>query len=125
MLDKCFYYHVDQMGYLDCLLIIHVDDVLATYSETFPLETLENMVRWGSITKVTLDQPCDYRGKEITMHEKDGKLFYKVTQKSVIKSLTPGKLKPGRLQKYLKMDDDERKEFRSVCGCLQWLSGQS
>jgi hypothetical protein len=122
--DRCLYYHLGEDNLLDCLLIIHVDDVLATYSETFQVNILANMFQWGSVTHVSLETPGEYRGKEITMFEKDGKKCYRVTQKAFISKLTPGSLPTGRLQKPLKLTDEERKEFRSVCGCLQWLAGQ-
>ena len=104
-------------------MIVHVDDVMATYSEAFPIDILANMFQWGSVTNVDVNTPGEYRGKEITMVEKDGKKCYHVTQKAFISKLTPGSIPSGRMQKPLKLTDDERKEFRSVCGCLQWLAG--
>ena len=123
--DRCLYYHVGEDGLLDALMIVHVDDMLAVYSETFPLELLEGMFKWGSMTKITHDTPGEFRGKEIQMIVEDNKVSYKVTQKSFIKNLAPGNLRVGRLRQPPELSDEERKEFRSVCGCLQWLGGQT
>lgn len=123
--DKCLYYHVNHLGVLDALMIIHVDDVMAVYSESFELKLLEDMLKWGSITKVSTTNPGEYRGKEITMYEKDGKFYYKVTQKSFTEKLTSGTIKPQRKRQPPQLSDDEKKEFRSICGCLQWLGSQT
>ena len=123
--DRCFYYHHGSDGLLDCVLIVHVDDFLATYSESFDLAILEGLFKWGSTTKITEDTSGVYRGKEIALERRDGKLFYNITQKSFVDHLEEGKLPPGRLQKDKTLTPEEVKEFRSVCGCLQWLGGQT
>ena len=123
--DHCCYYHVSEAGNLDCVLIVHVDDFMATYSEAFDRGLLQNLFRWGSTTEVSPEKPGEYRGKEITMRHEGKKFSYVVTQKSFIKNMTEGKLSPGRMQEDKALTSDELKEFRSVCGCLQWLGGQS
>ena len=107
------------------VVIIHVDDFLATYSEKFPVEVLEKMFAWGSITKVTPQQPATYRGKEITMVENNGRYKYRVTQKVFTDSMDSGKIPRGRSQQPERLDTAEWGEFRSVSGSLQWLAGQT
>ena len=124
--DRCCFYHVGTDNKIDCVMIVHVDDFMAAYSESFEISLLEKMFEWGSITKVDENHPGEYRGKEITMKRTaDGKIHYKVSQKSFLKNLADGKLVSGRLKKEPKLNAEELKEFRSVCGCLQWLGGQS
>ena len=41
--DKCLFYHSGADGLLDCVLIVHVDDFMAAYSETFDLDSLKNL----------------------------------------------------------------------------------
>ena len=53
---------------------------------------------------------------------KDGKYSYKVTEKSFVGKVAPGKIKHGRLQQPAQLTDEE---LRSICGCLQWLGGQT
>ena len=124
--DRCCFYHIGEDGKLDCVMIVHVDDFMAAFSETFDLTLLENMFEWGSTTGVDEEHPGEYRGKEISMIKTgDGKIHYKVSQKSFLKNLPEGKLVSGRLKKDPKLSIDELKEFRSVCGSLQWLGGQT
>lgn len=123
--DKCFFYHLGEDNQLDCCVIVHVDDFMATYSSSFPLTILENLFEWGSVTKVDEEHPGEYRGKEITMEVRDGKVNYKVTQKSFLKNLKEGKLRSGRLKADDLLTAEEVREFRSVSGCIQWLGGQS
>lgn len=53
-------------------MIIHVDDFMATYAESFPLKILEGLFSWGQVTKVDTKTPGQYRGKEIKMLEEKG-----------------------------------------------------
>lgn len=106
-------------------LIVRVDDFMAAYSESFDAERLTSLFSWGSQTRVDVNTPGEYRGKEITMHLQDGRFIYKVSQSKFIKNMAPGHLKTGRLQQSLKMSVEEMQEFRSVCGSIQWLAGQS
>ncbi|OLP97211.1 hypothetical protein AK812_SmicGene20463 [Symbiodinium microadriaticum] len=123
--DRCLYYFFSESKELLAVVIIHVDDFLATYSEKFPVEVLEKMFAWGSITKVTPQQPATYRGKEITMVENNGRYKYRVTQKVFTDSMDSGKIPRGRSQQPERLDTAEWGEFRSVSGSLQWLAGQT
>ena len=124
--DRCLFYHISEDdGSLDVVLIMHVDDFMCTYSESFPLQLLEDLFGWGSVTKIDENHPGEYRGKEITMINDNGKMSYKVTQKKFLDNLTEGKLKTGRLQLDPSLTADELKEMRSVCGCLRWIGGQT
>ena len=123
--DRCFYTHRGEDGLLDCLMIVHVDDFMAVYSETFNLDTLKSLFSWGSTTLITTSTPGEYRGKEISLHEEKGKFYYKVTQRGFIENMHTAKLPKGRLSGDPGLTADEIKEYRSVCGCLQWLGGQT
>ena len=123
--DRCFFMHRNEDGRLDCALIVHVDDVMATYAESFNLDILKNLFSWGQVTLVDCKTPGQYRGKEITMLEEKGQICYKISQRDFIKHLDEGKLAPGRLQRDHALTEAEMKEFRSVVGCIQWLGGQS
>ena len=123
--DRCFYTHRGEDGLLDCLMIVHVDDFMAVYSETFDLDTLKNLFSWGSTTLITTSTPGEYRGKEISLHEEKGKFYYKVTQRGFIENMHTAKLPKRRLSGDPGLTADEIKEYRSVCGCLQWLGGQT
>ncbi|CAL1153227.1 unnamed protein product [Cladocopium goreaui] len=99
--DKCLFYHVGSDGLLDCVLIVHVDDFMATFSSSFDKTILEGLFEWGSVTLIDEDHSGEYRGKEIKMLKKpDGRIHYTVTQQSFLANL-------------------------QVSGCIQWLGGQS
>ena len=98
--DRCCFYHTGKDGSLDCIMIVHVDDFMAAFSESFDLSILEGMFEWGSTTKVDEDHPGQYRGKEISMIKtKDGKIHYKISQKSFLKNLAHGRLPTGPTQR--------------------------
>lgn len=123
--DKCLFYHIGKDGLLDCVLICHVDDFMAAYSETFDIDSLRNLFEWGSVTILSPETPGEYRGKEIIMELKEGKNIIRTTQKKLLDNLAEGKIPVGRMQKDPKLSAEEWKETRSVCGCLQWLGGQT
>ena len=97
--DRCLFYHLNSKNVIDCAMIIHVDDFMATYAESFPLKILEELFSWGQVTKVDTKTPGQYRGKEIKIIEEKGSYTYKISQTEFIKHLDEGKLPPGRAQK--------------------------
>ena len=123
--DKCFYYHLNEQQQLDCALIVHVDDFLAVYAQQFNEGILHDLFKWGSITKVTPTCPGEYRGKEIIMEEKNGRYSYLISQKAFTDAMDEGVLPKGRLQGPAALSESELKDFRSLIGSLQWLSGQT
>ena len=123
--DRCLFYHRGPNDELDCILIVHVDDFMATYSEVFDVKILEELFEWGSITRVDENHSGEYRGKEIHMKETNSKFTIHVSQQKFLDNLTNGKLPVGRLQKEPQLSTAEWQEMRSVCGCLQWLGGQT
>ncbi|CAE6914982.1 pnp [Symbiodinium natans] len=123
--DRCLYYYVGDGNKLQAVVIIHVDDFLATYSESFPLHLLENMFVWGSITKVTTEEHAVYRGKEIRLHQEGSRFKYLVTQSEFIEGMEGGKIARGRGQQAANLTPSEWADFRSVSGSLQWIAGQT
>ena len=124
-LDRCFFVHYADSGRPDCFVIVHVDDFMAVHSTEFNMKILEDMFSWGKTGHVTTESPGEYRGKEIKLIKENGKFMYRVTQTGFIKHMEGGQLPPGRLQKDPKLSTSEMQDFRSICGSLQWLSGQS
>ena len=124
--DKCLFYHTNPTSNQpDCILIVHVDDFMAAYSEEFNLSILENLFEWGSVPRIDENTSGVYRGKEITMiKHPDGRIHFKVTQQAFLKNLDEGSLDRGRLKEDALVTAEETKEFRSASGCLQWLGGQ-
>jgi hypothetical protein len=67
----------------------------------------------------------EFKGKEISLIEQDGKFNLKVTQKRFIKNTEPGKVARGRIAEGPPLTPEEQTEFRSVTGSIQWLAGQT
>ncbi|CAK9060272.1 Copia protein (Gag-int-pol protein) [Cleaved into: Copia VLP protein [Durusdinium trenchii] len=125
-LDRCLFYHTSLHSgeeKIDCALIVHVDDFLAVYSESFKLEALEKMLEWGSVTKLDGSNKGTYRGKEITLYEEQNEWKVKVTQQEFCKTMEPPRPVPGKMDQKLTVEG--WKEFRSMAGCLQWVASQS
>ena len=70
-------------------MIVHVDEFLCRFHEDFEKTRLESLFVWGSVV-VIVDKlhPGTYRGKEITLVEKGGRITYKITQKAAEPRLT-------------------------------------
>ena len=92
-------------------MIVHMDDFLCTFHEDFNREILENLFVWGSVVIVDKLTPGSYRGKEITLVEKGGRITYKVTQKSFIDGMTSGSIARGRSKEDEKLTAEEWKEY--------------
>ena len=123
--DRCLYYYLDpKSGELQAVVIIHVDDFLATYSSSFPILILEKLFTWGSITRVTTETSATYRGKEIRLLKLGNKYKYVVTRREFIQGMEGGRLPRGRGQQPEALTPQEWADFRSIAGSLQWLAGQ-
>ena len=123
--DRCLYYFQDpRTNELQAVVIIHVDDFLATYSDSFPIKILEELFTWGSVNKVTTETGATYRGKEITLKKFGTRFKYIVTQREFIEGMDGGRLPRGRAQREETLTSEEWSDFRSIAGSLQWLAGQ-
>ncbi|CAE7534105.1 UCK2 [Symbiodinium necroappetens] len=80
--------------------------------------------RWGILQEFALEQTVTFKGKQLTLRAKNnGRVYLHVCQKEFIDGMDPGKVPRGSdLQKLL--TPDQKAEFRSIAGCLQWISGQ-
>ncbi|CAJ1340013.1 unnamed protein product, partial [Effrenium voratum] len=99
-LDHMCFYKRCSRGYLQVILIVHVDDFLVAFRKDYNMDELLGMFTWGN------------------------KDVIKVTQTEFIKEMECGSIKRGRLTAE-SLNAEERAEFKSVSGSLQWLGGQS
>ena len=105
------------------VLIVYVDDFVLTYNERFPFENFLGTFKWGASEKVLPGKPHTYKEKEITVHCSDSEITLSITQKEFIQGLDMPRVScRGRKDEVLSPSDWP--EFRSISGCLQWLSGQ-
>ena len=122
-LDKMMFYKHDSAGNLMCAVIVYVDDFLLTCVETYDKEELLSLFTWGSKTQLDLTTPIEFKGKEYTLVTDNSGYLVKVTQKKFINT-TPAPRKITKREPDDPLNFEERADFKSVSGSLQWLSAQ-
>ncbi|CAE7445643.1 RE2 [Symbiodinium sp. CCMP2592] len=122
-LDRMCFLHYDKEGCLDCIALVYVDDFLVTYADHFDLTVLTRLFKWG---KTSFDTDViTFKGKQLRTVKENGVFVLRVTQSEYIRTLAPGKVTRQRGREDPKLTEAELSEFRSVCGALQWLVGQT
>ena len=122
-LDRMCFLHYDPQGCLDCIALVYVDDFLVTYADTFKLDVLTSLFRWGRTSSD--EDVITFKGKQLRTVKENGVYVLRVTQTEYIRSLIPGKITRQRSRENPKLTESELSEFRSCCGALQWLVGQT
>ena len=110
---------------LCAVAIVYVDDFLLTHDSRYDRNHLLQLFKWGSQNELTVDNPLEFKGKEIALKRNPdtGELELHLNQRKFISEMKGGKVDRKRLKQTL--DDKDLGEFRSVSGCLQWLAGQT
>jgi len=124
-LDHMLFLHRDEKQQVNCAIIVYVDDFLIVRHESFPLEILTNMFKWGDWTEVR--QGIRFKGKNIRMtkDQETKEWILTIDQEDFIKGMTIGQVPRSRSQSDPTLTAEELTEFRSCCGSLQWLAGQT
>ena len=124
--DHMMFYFPDPYNkpYPCAVLICHVDDFMLTYNDNFPFDELLKAFKWGHHQHAEVGKEFTYKGKEFALIQENGQYLLKVTQKGFIESMQKGKL-PRGTDKTQKLTNLDWPEFRSITGCLQWLSSQT
>ena len=124
-LDHLLFYKIEA-GERVSVCIVYVDDFLLTCRETYNKSELLDLFTWGSQKQLSLEQPLEFKGKELTLKKtKDDKLHLHVTQTKFINNTEKGKVQKGRIAQGPPLTTAEETEFRSVTGSLQWLASQT
>eukprot|EP00435_Cladocopium_sp_Y103_P068491 s386_g31.t1 len=121
--DKMLFEHRNPSGELTCLALVYVDDFLVTHREDYDFRVLEKMFTWGGWS--TADQGFKFKGKEIKTTTENGEKVLKISQRDFIRAMQIGKITRSRTQQPPQLTPEELTEFRSCCGSLQWLVGQT
>ena len=119
-------------GKLVGLMIVHVDDVMVCHDGSpFALETVERLRKrfpFGTWQRVCEQSSgISYCGKEIKVVNREGETQITLAQNGFI----DGRLQPMEVPKCRKAQpescatDEERTNYRSIVGSLQWLVTQS
>ena len=123
-LDRMLFYK-RQRNKLMAVCIVYVDDFLLTCRTDYDKEELLQLFSWGSQKQLSLQEPLEFKGKELQLTDHHGAFHLLVTQTKFIDNTDAGKLQKGRISQGGPLTSAEQAEFRSVTGSLQWLSSQT
>ena len=132
VLDPAFFVHRDFKGKPDAMLVLHVDDLMVATNGNpqveKTVELLHKRFPFGEWTKVKdAKEGINYCGKEIVLDTLDGEQVIRMRQRGFVDGRL--ELVPLSNERKKHMDADvtaeEKSDFRSVVGALQWLTTQS
>ncbi|CAE7209411.1 unnamed protein product [Symbiodinium sp. CCMP2592] len=123
--DKMVFMKFGPDGHLISLIIVYVDDFLGTYREDYDVTEVHKAFKWGALQDFKLNEALTFKGKQLTLKENAaGRIYLHVCQRDFLDSMNAGRVPKGAdLTSFLTAD--QKAEFRSVAGLLQWLSGQT
>ena len=132
VVDPALFYLRDPNGVLCGLLVVHVDDVmLATSSDEYAKNVADKLHKrfpFGTWQTVA-GEPAGvtYCGKEIKVRNSENERYITLAQNGFIDGrLETIKIDRERLKNpEERVNEDEKTDYRSVVGSLQWLAGQS
>lgn len=107
------------------IVIVYVDDFLGLSRSDHALQEVHDLFKWGSLNHFEENKPILFKGKEITLIRSNGRYRLHITLKKFLEGIDFGMLPRGRLQQSPELSMDERKELRSISGCLQWAATQT
>lgn len=113
----------DQDNLLSAILV-YVDDFIGVARSDYDLTEVTSLFKWGEHKQLGLNAPVTFKGKELTLTKHHDIFELKISMKTFADGLQSGTTKRGRGPTDL-LDETEKKEFRSVAGCLQWITGQA
>ncbi|CAE7223119.1 LZTR1 [Symbiodinium necroappetens] len=123
--DKMVFVKFDAADQLVSIIIVYVDDFLGAYRSDYNVDEVHKAFKWGSLETFRPGQAVTFKGKQITLRQRaNGRCYLHVCQKEFIEGMTSGKIPRGADPDAV-LSTEQRAEFRSVTGCLQWISGQS
>ena len=107
------------------VILVYVDDSFGVHREDCSMQPVWDSFKWGSLNKVEPNKEFTFKHKQISLRERPGGRYYlHLCQAEFIEGLSVGKIPRGAdLSKTL--TPEQRAEFRSISGCLQWLSDQA
>ncbi|CAJ1438517.1 unnamed protein product, partial [Effrenium voratum] len=92
-LDHMCFYKRCSRGYLQVILIVHVDDFLVAFRKDYNMDELLGMFTWGNKAYLEKGKPLTFRGKQISLDTVNGKDVIKVTQTEFIQEMECGSIK--------------------------------
>lgn len=107
------------------LIIVYVDDFLGLSRSDHDLDQVRKLFKWGALNFFEEGKAITFKGKELTVKRNENNRFYlHITLKKFLDGIEFGALPRGRLQGPSELTIEEKKEVRSLCGCLQWAASR-
>ena len=125
--DRMIFLKRCPQGNIISVILVYVDDFLGTHRSDYDFSEVKESFTWGSLEFLEVNKPITFKGKEVELFAKNGnseRFQLRLTQKAFLDGLVQGKLPKG-IDLEEKLDKEHKEEFRSVAGCLQWLSSQT
>ena len=126
--DKMLFLRYDPASPDDIMSMImgYVDDFLGVHRQDYPIQEVHDAFRWGDLNYLNKDEEHTFKGKQLKVILNDeGRYILKISMHKFIETIEPYKIPRGRLNQDHSLTDQERRDFRSVSGCLQWLGSQA
>lgn len=129
-MDPALFIHRGKQG-VDAMIITHVDDLMIASSGTPGIEEklqhLRSRSPFGEWDHVESKGVVSYCGKEVTVANDQGEKVLKVKQSNFIEGRLSGiPLSNARKREPMaQVSEEEKSDFRSTLGCLQWIATQT
>jgi len=115
-LDLLCFLHYDAKGILDAVVLFHVDDTLSTWRSSFDMAAVRASFEWGSWKEAPAQ--LVWVGREIAvMNDRILVTQTRFTLATEVKSVRPQDVKEE-----VPLTPEQKTEFRSCTGSLQYLS---
>ena len=116
----------NKAGQIISMVMIYVDDFIGIHRQDYKIDEVHNALAWGELAYFELDQPKTFKGKELTFTENaSNRVILKISMSKFLETVEPLKIAKGRLQQEPLLTEAEKKDYRSLSGCLQWLASQA
>ena len=108
------------------MIMVYVDDFIGIHRQDYDISEVHQAFKWGDMSYFKLDEAKTFKGKELTFSRNQaGRVILRVSMAKFLETVEPLKIAQGRLQKDPLLTENEKKDYRSLSGCLQWLASQA
>ena len=123
--DRMVFLLFNDQDELISIISVYVDDFLGVHREDCSIEPVWQSGKWGSLNQVEPDKEFTFKGKQISLRQRpNGRFYLHLCQAEFIDGLSMGKIPRGADLDAI-LSPEQKAEFRSISGCLQWLSTQT
>ena len=124
--DSMLFLKYNKQDQIVSMILVYVDDFLGVHRQDYDINEVHKAFTWGELSYFELGQSKTFKGKELQFTKnKANRVILRITMSKFLDTVEPCKISRGRLQQPPLLSDKEKKEYRSISGCLQWLASQA